>query len=86
MGSPLSPIVVNLYMEKFEKHSMDFFPRNLKDVSATWTTQILFGFMELDRFFNHLNNLNNNIQFIMESEKDGSIPILDVIISKKREN
>ena len=59
-GSPLSPIVVNLYIEKFEKPAMDSFPGNLKEGSATWTTRILFGLMDLDRFFNHLNNLNNN--------------------------
>ena len=84
MGSPLSLIVENLYIEKFEKHTMDSFPRNLKYGSATWTTHILSGLMELDKFFNHLNNLNHNIQFIVETEKDGCIPILDVMISENR--
>jgi hypothetical protein len=85
MGSPLSPVVANLYMEKFEKQALDSFPlkpkrwkRFVDDTDVVWQ----HGKENLVFFFNHLNNQNENIKFTMEVEKDKSIPFLDMLISK----
>jgi hypothetical protein len=36
MGSPLSPIVVNIFMEKFERREMETYPLNL----TRWTRYV----------------------------------------------
>jgi len=40
MRSPLSPIVANLFMEKFEKKALDTFPLNLSSGLGLWTTLV----------------------------------------------
>jgi hypothetical protein len=86
MGSPLSPIVANLFMENFEKRALDSYPlkptrwkRFVDDTNVLWP----HGKEELDKFFQHLNNISNDIKFTMELEEDGSIPFLDVLINRK---
>ena len=37
---------------------------------------------QLDNFFQHLNNQHSNIKFTMETEHKGSLPFLDVRITK----
>jgi hypothetical protein len=76
MGSPLSPMVVNLYMEHFERRVLDSFPlkpkgwrRYIDDTNFLWP----HGRNKLDEFFNHLNHQHVNIKFTMEIEKDNSI-------------
>jgi hypothetical protein len=88
MGSPLSPIVANLFMEKFEKKAIDSYPlkplrwkRYVDDTNVLWP----HGKEELDKFFQHLNNLSKDIKFTMELEDNGSIPFLDILINRKED-
>jgi hypothetical protein len=86
MGSPLSPIVANLFMENFEKRALDSFPlkplrwkRFVDDTNVLWP----HGKEELHNFFQHLNNISEEIKFTMELEENDSIPFLDVLIKRK---
>jgi hypothetical protein len=88
MGSPLSPIVANLYMEKFEKIALETYPlkpsrwkRYVDDTNVKWP----HGKEELDRFFEHLNGISENIKFTMELEENNSIPFLDVLMIRKQD-
>jgi retron-type reverse transcriptase len=88
MGSPLSPIVANLFMENFEKKAIDSYPlkplrwkRYVDDTNVLWP----HGKEELDKFFQHLNNLSKDIKFTMELEDNGSIPFLDILINRKED-
>jgi len=88
MGSPLSPIVANLYMEKFEKEALNSYPlkpslwkRYVDDTNVIWP----HGKNELKSFFEHLNNRLADIKFTMELEENGSIPFLDVLITRKED-
>jgi hypothetical protein len=88
MGSPLSPIVANLYMEKFEKNALETYPlkpsrwkRYVDDTNVKWP----HGEEELGRFFEHLNSISENIKFTMELEENNSIPFLDVLITRKQD-
>jgi len=88
MGSSLSPIVANLYMEHFERKALDSFhlkpawwKRFVDDTNLNWT----HGKAELEKFFNHLNSISSEIKFTMELEENGKIPFLDVLINRKED-
>ena len=84
--SPLSPAVANLYMEAFEKQTLEaalwrpaFWVRYVDDVFAIWPHDT----QSLDEFLGHLNSQKTAIQFTMEKEEDGKIAYLDVLVEKK---
>lgn len=86
MGSPLSPVAANLYMEHFEKMALDtaelkptVWLRYVDDVWAVWP----HGAETLGVFLQHLNSIHENIRFTMEMEVDGSLPFLDVMTTRK---
>ena len=87
MGSPLSPIVANIFMEKFEKEALETAPHP----PILWKRFVDDTFVILeekykDEFFHHLNSLNTNIKFTAETSKaDGSIPFLDTWITPQRD-
>ena len=84
MGSPLSPIVANIYMEHFEKIAIQTpnktpscgFDMCVDDTFSLWPD----GPEELSLFLNHINNIRPSIQFTMEVEDDEKIPFLDVLV------
>jgi Reverse transcriptase (RNA-dependent DNA polymerase) len=86
MGSPLSPVVANLFMADFETKALESAPlkpscwwRYVDDIFVIWQ----HGKDELLRFLEHLNNQHSKIQFTMEVEVNGQLPFLDVLVKKK---
>ncbi|XP_046383788.1 uncharacterized protein LOC124154233 [Ischnura elegans] len=86
MGSPLSPVVANLFMERFEAEAINTYGKKPKiwlryvdDTFIIWP----HGTEGLDRFLNHLNSRHQNIRFTMEKERDGKLPFLDVMVRRK---
>ena len=83
MGSPLRPIIANLYMEAFEKqaistapHPPTFWRRFVDD------TFVIIQKIQEDSFFDHINNIDDKIQFTREaSRSDGSMPFLDTLVT-----
>ena len=83
MGSPLSPIIANIYMEAFEKQAIStaphppiFWRRFVDD------TFVVIQKTKEDSFFNHLNTIDERIQFTREeSRSDGSMPFLDTLVT-----
>ena len=89
MGSPLSPVLANLYMEFFEEMAIDtathkptLWIRYVDDTFVIWT----HGDSELQAFLGHLNSLRESIQFTMEEEEQGQLPFLDVLVKRKGSN
>ena len=85
MGSPLSLVVANLYMEAFEKYTIESFPlkpkwwkRFVDDTNINWP----HGKESLKEFLGYLNSRSDHIKFTMEVEEDNQIPFLDVLINK----
>ena len=82
MGSPISPIVADLYMEDLETkaiqtapHPPAFWKRFVDD-----TCVIIKASHKLE-FLDHINSIDQNIQFTSEeSKEDGSMPYLDMLI------
>ena len=88
MGSPLSPLVANIFMEAFETEALEnatmkptHWFRFVDDTFVIWPN----GQEELDKFLTYLNSLHENIKFTMEKEKDGTLPFLDVLVIKKED-
>ena len=82
MGSPISPIVANLYMGPFEVQALNTAPhppslwrRFVDDTFAVIQSAHKDGFIE------HINSIDDRIQFIMEDcRSDGSMPFLDTLV------
>ncbi|XP_060528287.1 uncharacterized protein LOC132703174 [Cylas formicarius] len=76
MGSPLSPVIANFFIEKFEQQALNTAQKKPKcwfryvdDTFVIWS----HGEKELQIFLAHLNSINNKIKFTMETEKDGRL-------------
>ena len=82
MGSPVSPIVANLYMEHLEQkalstthHPPRFWCRYVDDTFVIHKEANKQGFLQ------HINSVDPAIRFTVEDNKeDGSIPFLDTIV------
>ena len=82
MGTPVSPIVANLYMEYLEQkalstapHPPRFWCRNVDDTFVIHTEANKQGFLQ------HINSVDPAIRFtVKDNKEDGSIPFLDTIV------
>ncbi len=89
MGSPLSPVMANLFMEEFEKNALatatlkpGFWFRYVDDTLSSWC----HGLDNLQRFLDHINSLHPSIKFTYEVQKDDkTIPFLDVLFTVRED-
>ena len=86
MGSPLSPIVANLYMENFERQAPTSAPlpprlwiRFVDDTFALWPHSA----EQLEDFNTHLNEQHPHIQFTREEEANNQTSFLDVMVKRE---
>jgi hypothetical protein len=86
MGSPLSLVVDKIYMEYFETRAIKSFPitpeewkRYVDDIFE----KLWHGMEKIEDFLTHLKILSQHIKFILEMEKDGELPFLDMHLTKK---
>ncbi len=83
MGSPVSPLVANIYMEWFEQYALSTFPCP----PSLWTRYVDDSFVVIKRdqvedFTTHLNSITTSIKFTMEREENGQLPMLDTMIHR----
>lgn len=85
MGSPLSPILANLFMENIEvKNYIPIMGKNVKWLRYVDDVLVIAPkTMDLDTKMTALNKVDMNIQFTMEMEKDGELPFLDLLIKRQ---
>ena len=81
MGSPLSPVVANFFMQKFEEEAI----KSSTHQPSVWLRYVIWnhGDKELSNFLGHLNSLHPSIQFTMEIDANSSLPFLDVLVTRK---
>ena len=79
MGSPISPLVANCYMEQFEEVAIStaLHPPSLwlRYVDDTFT--ILHEY-DVEESAEHMSSIDPHIKFTIEPEKDSKLPFLDL--------
>ncbi|XP_045456272.1 uncharacterized protein LOC123666111 [Melitaea cinxia] len=87
MGSPVSPVVADIFMEDFEETALrtsPITPRFYKRyVDDTFT---ILPSDKVSIFLHHLNSINSKIQFTMELEANKSLAFLDVLVIRNPNN
>ena len=85
MGSPLSLVIANFFMEDLERKAIDqathkpvCWFRYVDDTFIIWS----HGQEKLKEFLNHLSELHNKIQFTTEKQ-ESHLPFLDIDIYRK---
>ena len=87
MGSPISPIVANLFMENFEMRALQSSP----NPPLLWKrfvddTFVIINKAHKEEFLTHINSVESNIQFTAEGPgPDGSLPFPDILITPNEE-
>ncbi|XP_042202463.1 uncharacterized protein LOC121852562 [Callorhinchus milii] len=86
MGSPLSPVIANMFMGKFESDAIQtstlrpsLWKRYVDDTFVIWP----HGLPALNHFLDHINSRHPSIRFTMEVEKDGKLPFLDILFERR---
>ncbi|XP_050957575.1 uncharacterized protein LOC127158535, partial [Labeo rohita] len=79
MGSPVSPIVANLYMEEVEKKALETYSGTLpthwfRYVDDTW---VKIKINEIGPFTDHINSVDDYIKFTKEEMRENQLPFLD---------
>ena len=88
MGSTISPIVANLFMEKFEIKAIN----SAVDPPRIWKGFVDDTFVVIDstrkeNSMEHINNMDPYIQFTSDDAKpDGSLPFLNTIVLPQPDN
>ena len=84
MGSPISPIVANLFMEDFENRAL----QSSINPPLLWKrfvddTFVIMKKCHREEFLTHLNSVDKNIQFTAEKPgPEGALPFLDILINQ----
>ena len=85
MGSPLSPVLSNIFMEFYERNLL---PNILNLSNTIWFRYVddifscLSSSIDIDQILSQLNSLHSCIKFKCEKEVDNSLPFLDTLIIK----
>ena len=81
MGSLVSPIVANLYMEYFEQKALSTAPTPRFWHRYVADTCVIHKEIHKQEFLQHINSVDPAILFIVETNKEnGAIPFLDTIV------
>ena len=87
MGSPLSPVLANLYMEYFEEMALGstslkpfMWLRYVDDSFILWPHQ-----EDVQILLDHVNSIRPSIQFSMEKKQDNKLLFLEVSVTRTQQ-
>ena len=82
MGSPLGPILANMFLCHFEEQWMSDCPIDYKPISYrsyVHDTFLLFSSeLHVTKFLNYMNSKHQSIKFTVEIEENNSPSFLDI--------
>ena len=86
MGSPLGPVLANLFMgchetkwlDEFQKSEVLLYRRYVDDIFCMFKKE-----KDANEFFSFLNTQHPNIKFTIEKELNHSLPFLDILIKNE---
>ena len=89
MGSPLGPVLVNLFMgyheqkwlQSFEECELILYRRYVDDIICLFNSE-----SDADKFFVFLNQRHPKIKFTIEKQTENQLSFLDLLITCNREN
>ena len=87
MGSPISPLIANIFMEEFEVKALSSIPHP----SSLWLrfvddTFVINRAEHSQDLLHHINNQEADIQFTVEPTQQGSLPFLDTLVTIEPDN
>ena len=86
MGSPLGPILANIFLCYHEKRWLRNCPDEFKPINyiryVDDTFVLFWDESHVDKFQNYLNEQHQNIKFTVEKEHDNVLPFLDVLVTR----
>ena len=92
MGSPVSPIIADIFMDHFEKHAFETAISSnisIPTVHIRYVDDCLEVFEKnegkLQSYVGFLNSIHPNITFTYETEENGCLPFLDVLLTRQEE-
>ena len=88
MGSPVSAVIANFYMEKLERKALQTAPADCRPKIWKRYVDDVLDVIKKDQvknFTDHLNSIDdtNSIKFTYEEETNGVIPFLDLLINRQ---
>ena len=86
MGSPIYVVIANLVMEYVEQKAISSFSSSPK----LWKrfvddTFVIMQTNEVNRFFDHLNKVDPNINFTIELQQNDKLAFLDVLVMRMQD-
>ena len=83
MGSPVSVVIANMFMEELEQKSLETFGHSVK----VWKRYVDDTFVvvkkeHVEALHQHLNDQFTGVSFTLEEEKEGSLAFLDVEVKR----
>ena len=89
MGSPLAPVLANLFMGHLEKQYFSNMPAIAKPLYYRRYVDDVFCLFknenEANDFFQFINTWHPNIHFTVEKQKDSTLPFLDVLVCNREQ-
>ncbi|CAH8586016.1 unnamed protein product [Dicrocoelium dendriticum] len=85
MGSPLGPLLADIFMAKLERNEMraaiDLFDRYHRYMDDIFV--VVDKHVNLEEILDHFNRVHAAVQFTYEKESDNRLPYLDVLLTRR---
>ena len=86
MGSPISPLIPNIFMEEFEVQALSSFPTPSLWLRFVYDIFVINQAEHSQELLHHINTQDPHIQFTVEPTQHDSLPFLDTLITIQPDN
>ena len=81
MGSPISPLIANIFMEEFKVNVLNTSPNPSLWLRFVDDTFVINRAEHSQALLQHINNQDPHIKFTVEPTEQGSLPFLDTLVT-----